>query len=269
MAARPHILIITGYGLNCQEESAAAFRMAGAGTVELIHLNDLISAPEKLGEAHLLMLIGGFSYGDHIAAGRAFAARLKHTLSQPFSSFVREGGLILGVCNGFQILMKLGLLPATEGVIFSQTATITENICGHFYDGWVNLKVNPGSPCIYTRGIDRLYLPARHGEGRILFRDEAVFQEIKKNGQDVLHYTGPDGNPTEEFPYNPNGTAGGLAGLCDTTGRIFGLMPHPEAHILPWTHPLALTRARIGEIPGKGEGLAIFINAVDFIRRHL
>ena len=269
MAAKPHILIITGYGLNCQEESAAAFRMAGAEIVEMIHLNDLIAAPEKLAQAHLLMLIGGFSYGDHIAAGRAFAAKLKHSLSAPFRSFVREGRLILGVCNGFQILMKLGLLPAADGEFFTQSATITENICGHFYDGWVHLIVNPGSPCIYTRGIESLYLPARHGEGRILFEDDSVKRAVEKNHQDVLHYAGPGGKPTEEFPYNPNGTTGGLAGLCDPSGRIFGLMPHPEAHILPWTHPLALTQSRIGEIPGKGEGLAIFINAVDFIRRHL
>ena len=269
MAAKPHILIITGYGLNCQEESAAAFRMAGASAVEMIHLNDLIAAPDKLAKAHLLMLIGGFSYGDHIAAGRAFATRLKHTLSVPFRSFVREGRLILGVCNGFQILMKLGLLPATGGALFSQTATITENICGHFYDGWVTLKANPESPSVYTRGIDRLYLPVRHGEGRILFKDTSVEDGIRKNHQDALHYIGPCGEPTEEFPYNPNGSAGGLAGLCDPTGRIFGLMPHPEAHILPWTHPLAPIKSRIGDLPGKGDGLAIFINAVDFIRHHL
>ncbi|HDS02645.1 MAG TPA: phosphoribosylformylglycinamidine synthase subunit PurQ [Firmicutes bacterium] len=269
MSLKPRILIITGYGLNCQKESAAAFRHAGAHDVRLIHLHDLITDPRPLDSAHLLMLIGGFSYGDHVAAGRAFATRLKYSLATPFKKFIADGKLILGVCNGFQILMKLGLLPDSGEGRFIQKATITENICGRFYDAWVHLKINPLSPCIYTKGLPSLELPSRHGEGRILFKDDTVAARIKENHQDVLHYTGPDGKPTEDFPYNPNGTEGGLAGLCNSTGRVFGLMPHPEAAILPWTHPQALSRSRRGDLPGKGEGLALFVNAVDFIRHGL
>lgn len=261
----PKALIITGYGLNCEAETEHALRLAGA-EVDRIHLNDLIAAPECLANYHLLMLIGGFSYGDHIAAGRAFAIRLKFGLHEHLTSFVAGGGLVMGICNGFQTLCKLGLLP---GFGEGQLVTLTHNDSSVFRDDWVRLRVNPNSPCVFTKGIDVLDLPIRHGEGKFLTLNADVLSQLMLNGQIAYQYCDANGEPTQDFPANPNGSVEAIAGICDPSGRIFGTMPHPEAAILPEHHPDYHLKRELGETLSEGPGFKLFQNAVDFIREQV
>lgn len=263
------VLIITGYGLNCQEETLFAFKKAGADNVEKIHLNDIIEDKTILSRFNIIAMIGGFSFGDHIAAGKVMANKIKYKLADRFRKFVEEKGLIIGICNGFQELVKLGLLPAESGVYFEQTATLTENVCGHFYDGWVRLKVNEKSPSIFTKGVERLYLPVRHGEGRIMFKDEETFKKVLENNQIVFQYIDEKGDVTEKFPHNPNGSVLGIAGLTDKTGHILGLMPHPEAYVLPYTNPEWTYLLKKNSLPEEGDGLILFENAVSYAKENL
>jgi len=262
-------LVITGFGLNCERETARAFELAGA-VPEQVHLNDLLAGLRRLDEFHILAFIGGFSFGDHIGAGTVFANRLRTRLRDQLESFVREGRLIIGICNGFQTMTRLGLVPALDGRLFEPQAALTINERGVFRDAWVTLKAEPESPCIFTRGIKMLPLPVRHGEGRFVARDPEVLRRIEEDGLVALRYVDPrSGQPTMEFPYNPNGSWNAVAGICDRTGRIFGLMPHPEAYLAPWNHPLWTRRRIEGDLPEHGLGLTIFRNAVEFARRNL
>ena len=160
------VLIITGYGLNCEAESKVAWERAGAAA-ELVHFNDLLENPARLQDFQALMFIGGFSYGDHMSSGHVFALRVKHRMREDLQKFIDRGGLILGVCNGFQIMVKLGLLPGLENDYFTQTVSLMQNDCGSFQNFWVRLRFEPQSPCVFTRGLDFMPLPIRHGEGKI------------------------------------------------------------------------------------------------------
>ena len=262
-------LIITGFGLNCEAETAHALTLAGAAP-EQLHLNDLLDGPGSLAGFHLLAFIGGFSFGDHIASGRVLANRLKHRLAEPIQQFIADGKLIIGICNGFQTMVKLGILPGLDGDYRRQTVSVVYNDCGVFRDAWVHLSVEPASPCIFTRGLDSLYLPVRHGEGKFVALDDALLERIERERLIALRYADPaTGQPTQEFPHNPNGSVAAIAGLCDPTGRVFGLMPHPEAYLFPYNHP-HWTRQRIaGTLPAEGQGVALFRNAVDFARENL
>ena len=269
MASDVRALIITGFGLNCEAETAHAFRLAGAAP-EKVHLNDLLDGHRSLAEFHVLAIIGGFSFGDHIASGRVLANRLKHRLAEPIQRFIADGKLVIGICNGFQTMAKLGILPGLDGDYRRQTVTLTNNDCGCFRDAWVHLRAEPDSSCIFTRGIERLDLPVRHGEGKFLTLDDKVLARIEGEGLVALRYADPaTGEPTVRFPHNPNGSIAAIAGICDPTGRIFGLMPHPEAHLFPWNHPHYARRALAGTTPTEGEGVANFRNAVAFARSHL
>jgi phosphoribosylformylglycinamidine synthase len=262
-------LIITGFGLNCEAETAHAFKLAGARP-EKVHLNDLLDGHRCLDEFHVLAFIGGFSFGDHIASGRVLANRLKHRLEEPLQRFIAQGKLIIGICNGFQTIAKLGILPGLDGDYRRQTVTLTHNDCGVFRDAWVTLRVEPDSPCIFTRGIERLDLPVRHGEGKFLTLDDKVLDRIERERLVACRYADPaTGEPTVRFPHNPNGSVAAIAGICDPTGRVFGLMPHPEAHLSPWNHPHYARRALAGTAPAEGEGLTVFRNAVVFAREKL
>jgi len=262
-------LVITGFGLNCEEETAQALRMAGA-RADLVHFNDLLGRGGSLDGYHILCLIGGFAFGDHIAAGTVFANKIKYRLQEPLFDFVERGGLIIGICNGFQTLVKLGLLPGFPGERFARKATLGANDSGVFRDAWVTLAVDPDAPCVFTRGITRMELPIRHGEGKFLVEDADVDRALEEGKQKVLFYADPTtGEPTERFPFNPNGSPGGVAGVCDSTGRVFGMMPHPEAHLWPWNHPQWMRRKRTGTLPEEGEGVRIFHNAVAFARENL
>lgn len=242
-------LILDGHGLNCAREMALGFRLVGV-QAEVVHLNDL-QAGELL-SYDMLVLPGGFSFGDHLGSGRALSQRLwRAPLGRAIERFVEADRLIWGVCNGFQTLVQMGLLPGPS--------SLAANASGRFECRWVRLQANPDSPCLWTRGLDQLELPVRHGEGRLLgeFPAECV----------PLRYCDPAGQVTEEYPHNPNGSPAGAAALCHPNGRIFGMMPHPEA-FLRWTqHPhwtLKRERARRSglELPREAQGLAFFRAAV-------
>jgi len=262
-------LVITGFGMNCEEETAHALRMAGAKP-DLVHFNDLLRGEARLLDYHILCFIGGFSFGDHIAAGTVFANKVKYRLRGPILEFVDAGRLVIGICNGFQALAKLGLLPGFEGERFERRVTLAPNDCGTFRNAWITLAANEKSPCVFTRGIRRLDLPIRHGEGKFLVEDHTVDAALEAGGQKVLFYADPrTGRPTEIFPHNPNGSPGGVAGICDPTGRIFGLMPHPEAFLSPWNHPDWPRRRLQGPLPAEGDGVQVFRNAVEFAAERL
>ena len=261
MSPDPRALVITGDGLNCERETAEALRLAGA-IPELVHVSDVPG--RGLEDFRILVLIGGFSNGDHLGAGTVQASLFRHRLRRPLERFVAEGRLVLGVCNGFQTLVKMGLLPGAD---WERTATIMANGSGRFEDRWVQLAVDPASPCLWTRGLRRLYLPVRHGEGRFVVRDTAAALSLRRRAQVPLRYADDRGRPTMEYPENPNGSEDAVAGVCDPSGRIFGLMPHPEAYLSPYNHPSWTRRAALGlPLPEEGEGLALFRNAVTFVR---
>ena len=256
-------LVITGFGLNCERETAAACTLAGADP-ELVHLNDLLTGERKLEEYHLLCFIGGFSFGDHLGSGTVFANRVKFNLRDQLQKFVDDGKLVIGICNGFQTLTRLGMVPALNGDYFTQTSALAHNDSGVFRDDWCRLKANPASPCVFTRGIDMVRLPLRHGEGQFVATPE-VMAEIEANNQVALRYCNADGSIATEFPANPNGSTNAIAGICDKTGRVFGLMPHPEAFLSPFNSP-DWTRDRAnGKIAEEGDGVMIFRNAADYI----
>ena len=267
MASSVPVLIITGYGLNCEAESEHAWNLAG-GQPELVHLNDLLERPSRLFDYAAMMFIGGFAYGDHMTSGHVFALRVRQRLSSELARFIERGGLILGACNGFQIMVKLGLLPGLDNDYFTQKLVVMQNDCGTFQNLWVQLSFDSRSPCVFTRGLDSMPLPVRHGEGKVFTLDKNLLERLESEGCVACRYADPaSGQPTLEFPYNPNGSLKSIAGLCDPSGRIFGLMPHPEAYIYPENHPHWDMQLLRGTLPGRGEGLKIFQNAVDYLRR--
>ena len=262
-------LVITGLGLNCEKETSCALRMAGAAP-EMVHLSDILGGERSLAEFQILAFIGGFSFGDHIGAGTVLANRLKYRLREQLLEFVDAGKLVIGICNGFQTITRLGLVPALNGARFEQQVALAQNTQGVFRDSWVMLRANPDSPCVFTKGIDVLPLPIRHGEGCFVPRDEELLQQIEEGALVALRYVDPESDEaTSEFPHNPNGSVNAIAGICDSSGRVFGLMPHPEAYLSPFNHP-HWTRQKINEVlPEKGLGLRIFENAVNFAAENL
>jgi phosphoribosylformylglycinamidine synthase len=262
---KPPVLIITGYGVNCEAESRIAWELAGAAP-RLVHLHDLLDSPAGLREFRALMFIGGFSFGDHMGSGHVLALRLRHRLRAELEQFIGGGNLILGVCNGFQVMVKLGLLPGLDNRYFTQTVALMHNDCGAFQNFWVTLGFDPQSPCVFTRGLTRLDLPIRHGEGKIFTRDQRLLERIEAGHFAPCRYLDPGaGQPTMEFPANPNGSLNAIAGLCDPTGRIFGLMPHPEAYLFPENHPQWQRQKLDGTFPEEGMGLKLFRNAVAYM----
>lgn len=267
MASKIPILIITGYGLNCEDESRYAWQLAG-GHPSLVHFSDLLARPGVLREFAVMMFIGGFAYGDHMTSGHVFALKVKHRLSDELDRFIRDGKLIMGVCNGFQIMVKIGLLPGLDNDFFFQKLSIIQNDCGTFQDRWVRLRFEPSSPCVFTRGLDYMDLPVRHGEGKVFTLDKKLLQKIEDAGCVPCRYADPvSGKPTQRFPHNPNGALNAIAGLCDPTGRIFGLMPHPEAYLYPENHPLWDLQKIQGGLPDHGLGLHLFRNAVEYLKQ--
>jgi phosphoribosylformylglycinamidine synthase len=262
-----NVLVLTGYGLNCDHETAHAFERAGA-RARRVHINALIDGTERLDGFQIMVFIGGFSWGDDHGAGVIQAVRLKNAIGDRILDFIAAGHLVLGICNGFQTLVNLGLLPGIDGDYTARTVALTHNDCGNFRDDWVHLRINPASPCVFTRGMARLYLPVRHGEGKF-FTDAPVLDRLIQNQQVVMQYAGPDGEPAGgRFPDNPNGAMADIAGICDPTGRVFGLMPHPEAYNDPTNHPgWTRDRAMIAQYrQAPAPGVQLLKNAVDFVR---
>jgi phosphoribosylformylglycinamidine synthase subunit PurQ / glutaminase len=267
MASNVPVLIITGYGLNCEAESKYAWELAGAQP-SLMHFSDLLAQPARLQEFAALMFIGGFAYGDHMTSGHVFALRIRHRLSGELKKFIGQGKLIMGVCNGFQIMVKLGLLPGLDEEYFTQKLSLAQNDCGAFQNRWVRLRFESASPCIFTRGLNFMPLPIRHGEGKVFALDKNLLQRLEALGCVPCRYADPKaGEATQEFPHNPNGSLNAIAGLCDPSGRIFGLMPHPEAYLYPENHPQWEVQKMRGTLPEHGLGLSFFRNAVDHLNK--
>jgi len=259
---KPKVLILYGYGINCDNETQYGFELSGA-KAEKVHVNQLISGGKTLKDYQILAIPGGFSFGDDIGAGKVLATKIKSNLAEEFLEFTKAGRLIIGICNGFQVMVKLGILPGFDGDYNKQEITLTFNDSGRFEDRWVYLKINQKSPCVWTRGIESIYLPIRHGEGKFVSRNEEIEERLIKQNQIVAQYTDEKGN-LSSYPFNPNGSELNVAGVCDETGRIFGLMPHPEGFLFPQNHP-RWTREKIEE----GKGLKIFKNAVNFVKNEL
>lgn len=263
---KPRTLILRTAGTNCDLETAHAFELAGA-ECERVHVNRLIEQPTVLERFQLLAIPGGFSYGDDIAAGRIFANQLVNHLREPMRRFVESGKAVIGICNGFQVLVKTDLLPGPLGERAGQTCTLTHNDCGRFVDRWVFLAAT-GSRCIWTRTLDRsrpIELPVAHGEGKFVCADEFVREALWANHRVALVYARPDGSPAGGHePFNPNGSVDDIAGVCDETGLVLGLMPHPERHVDALQH-YAWSR-RPSDAARQGDGLALFRAAVEHAR---
>lgn len=268
-------IVITGNGTNCEMEAAHACRLAGFDEVKIAHISEILYGEVRLDDFHFLNLTGGFLDGDDLGSAKAQANRLKHAriagssehLVDQLHRFIGDGKLILGVCNGFQLMVKIGLLPAFGGSYLDQVATLTFNDCGRFQDRWVYLRCNPDSPAVFTRGIEKgIYLPIRHGEGKFYTDSPEVLERIENLNLAVLKYSDQTFDaPTMEYPLNPNGSLNAIAGLSDETGRLMGLMPHPEAFVHRTNHP----RWTREELPEEGDGLILFRNAADYIRNNL
>jgi len=257
--ATPRVLILRAPGTNCDQESAFAFEQAGA-QADLVHVNRLLENNQLVSDYQILCLPGGFSYGDDVAAGRILGNQLKQHLHATVNEFKAAGKLILGICNGFQILLKSGvLLPDHPNT--GAPATLTWNDSGKFEDRWVQLQVT-SDKCVMLQGIESMYLPVAHAEGKFVTRDDEALQALEAAGQLPLRYTAAatNGAATVPFPANPNGSVANVAGICDDTGRVLGLMPHPERFVDVTHHP-RWTREQRTEKP---DGCLIFENTVSF-----
>ena len=260
----PRVLVLRAPGTNCDIETAAAFEAAGA-TAERVHVNRLMENAALADRYQILCVPGGFSYGDDIAAGRILAIRLRKHLPELVDRFVHGNGdrLVLGICNGMQVLMRLGVLTGDLDNDDSPAATLTWNDHGRFEDRWVHLVNDPKSACVFTRGIDRMYLPMAHAEGKFVVGGDGVLDKLKDQHRLPTRYAADESSSLSDdvlpFPANPNGAAANVAGVCDESGRVFGLMPHPERHIDFTQHPFWTRRE---SQPEHGDGLAIFQNAV-------
>ena len=258
------VLILTGLGLNCEVETAEAFRLVGASP-ELVHLLELLEGSEerRLSDYQIVVFVGGFAFGDHLGAGSVFANKIRWRLYDQLVRFIHGAGLALGICNGFQTMVRLGMVPGFDGDYRTPRATLAPNDRLGYWDTWVRLKADPESPCVWTHGLDEIELPTRHGEGKFLAESDEIFNRLEQGHQIAVRYVDADGSPTQDWPDNPNGSTGAVAGICDPTGRLFGLMPHPDAYLYPFQHPQWTRQKLIGGLPDEGAGLAIFRNGVD------
>lgn len=259
---KPRVIILRTAGTNCDVETAYAFKKAGA-SCELVHINRLLSSETKIDRYHILAIPGGFTYGDDVASGKILANEIKYKLKENVIDFIRNGKLIIGICNGFQVLVKAGFLPNTTGNFDKTEVTLSINDSGKFEDRWVYLRKTKDerrkTKCVWTKGIeDIIYMPVAHAEGKFVPQNNGILETMKKKGQIVFTYCDEKGK-NALYPWNPNGSVENVAGICDITGRVFGLMPHPERHIRYTQHP---RWTRIKKIKTSGNGLEIFRNGV-------
>jgi phosphoribosylformylglycinamidine synthase len=263
----PKALILRAPGINRDEDAAAAIELAG-GRAERHHVNRVVEGAVRLNDYAMLIIPGGFSYGDHLGAGKLLAVDLIHRLRDQLGAFVADRRPVIGICNGFQVLVKAGILPGgtverSDVQTFERStpqATLADNASGRFECRWVHLRAESDSRCIFTLGIERpIEAPVAHGEGRFVARDAATLAALRAAGQVALRYVAADGGAAE-YPANPNGSDDAIAGVCNQHGNVLGLMPHPEDAILPHQHPRWTREPRRAE----GDGLALFRNAVRY-----
>ena len=275
MSDNVRVAVLFGFGINCDRETAAVFDMVG-GTSERLHVNNLVQGNRSLEEFDILAVPGGFSFGDHLGSERLLGNRLRFALRDQLQKFVISGKPIIGICNGFQALVKTGLLPGPESASLEpdliQRASLTLNNTGRYEDRWVTLEFDSESPCIWTKGLQRIECPVRHGEGRFVMPTDADLDHLSTNHQLTVRYVDPStelGSGLSDdllpFPLSPNGSMRNIAGICDPTGLVFGLMPHPEAFYTMWLHP-EHTSMNLEDDQWEGSGLQIFRNAVEYVR---
>ena len=264
-------LIITGYGINCETEMANAYKLAGA-TADIHHINEIFDEKISIHNFDILNFPGGFSFGDDLGSGKVLAGKMKFkklksgkNFFDDLQDFLSEKKFILGICNGFQFLVKMGLLPNLFQE-YKQEVTLTANDSAKFEDRWVYVKVNPNTDSPFLKGIDKLYLPVRHGEGKLIISNEEIKKEILDNNLNVLSYANENGDVTSHYPYNPNGSDLNCAALTDKSRQILGMMPHPEAFLSLYNHPdWQYLKRNNPDISEKGEGLRIFENIVNYL----
>jgi phosphoribosylformylglycinamidine synthase I len=254
-------VVLRAAGINCDMETEYALELAGA-EAQRVHINRLIEDKSLLDSYQILVVPGGFSYGDDVAAGRILANQIIHHLAEAMRKFVDDGKLALGICNGFQVLVKMGLLPGNGDNGRQGAVTITYNDSGKFEDRWVYLEPQTDR-CVFVEAGKRIYLPVAHGEGKVVTKDADTLDQLKSEGHVAFKYVDKDGEEGE-YPVNPNGSTDGIAGLTDSTGRVMGLMPHPERYVRKTQHP---HWSRLKDRDG-GDGMTIFNNAVKYVREN-
>jgi phosphoribosylformylglycinamidine synthase subunit PurQ / glutaminase len=266
--AKPEVIVLTGFGINCEEETAFAFETAGA-SAKIVHINDLIENSRLLDECRILVFPGGFSYGDDTGSGKALANRIKHNLFDEIKKFIERDTLTLGICNGFQVLVNLGLLPLLDGFNGTAQAALEYNRTFRYQCRWINIMIEKNSPSIFTKDIERMHVPVAHGEGNFYAPDD-IIDRIESGGLVTMRYIRADGSKADsEFPFNPNGSINDIASLCSPDGRILGMMPHPERGMFftqrdDWTY-LKEKYIRDGKkVPVYSDGMALFNNAVKY-----
>lgn len=258
--SQPKVIVLRTAGTNCDSETVHAWELAGAAPGR-VHVREVIDRPDLLDEFAILTIPGGFSYGDDISAGKILANQMVHHLAEALTRFVEAGKLVLGICNGFQVLVKAGLLPGPLGNgadAGRQAVTLTQNDSARFEDRWIHLRSGPkDSPFLPANRI--FAMPIAHAEGKLVARNETVRRELQAQGRIALTYCDTEGRPGP-YPVNPNGSECDIAGLTDATGRVLGLMPHPERHVHPTQHPLWTRRP---DNPAAGDnGRILFETAV-------
>ncbi len=259
-------IVFRAAGINCDMETEYALQLAGA-KCKRVHINRLIENPCIVDEYNIAVFPGGFSYGDDVAAGKILSNQIVHHLSDNLKRFIEQGKLVLGICNGFQVLVKAGILPGIDGtgggVAEQQQVSITYNDSDKFEDRWVYLEA-AADRCVFVQQGARIYLPIAHGEGKVVCKDTTVLDKLKGDGHIALRYVDADGNQGG-YPINPNGSVDSIAGLTDSTGRVLGLMPHPERFVRATQHPHWTRRKDTKE----ADGMMIFENAVKYAQQNL
>jgi len=250
-------IVLRAAGINCDVETQYALELAGA-KAQRVHINRIIENKSLLDEFQMIVLPGGFSYGDDVAAGKILANQIVHHLFEPIQRFIEQGKLVLGICNGFQVLVKTGILPGEGPVEQPREVTITDNDSGKFEDRWVYLSPQT-ERCVFIEPGRQIYLPIAHAEGKIVTKDQAILDKLKSEGHLAFKYVDENGREGD-YPVNPNGSVDSVAGLTDTTGRVLGLMPHPERFVRRTQHPRWTRLAGLDS-----DGMTIFNNAVKHI----
>ena len=277
---KPRVAVLFGFGINCEHETKAVFELVGA-EADRVHVNRFVSGESSLEAYDILAVPGGFSFGDHLGSGRLLGNRMRFAMRDALRTFVEAGKPIIGICNGFQVLVKTGLLPGPasgESPDFVQRGSLTLNDSGRYEDRWVTLEFDPESPCIWTKGMTRIECPVRHGEGKYVMPSPEDVDRLQEHHQLTVRYVDPATEPGKgisdqplPYPTSPNGSMRNIAGICDATGLVFGLMPHPEAIYARWLHPLHTRQHDVSHGAGldgwEGEGLQMFRNAVEYVKQ--
>ena len=269
-------LVLTGFGLNCDYETDYSLKLAGAES-HRVHINEVIAGTLSgpfLAQYHILVFGGGFSWADDHGAGVVLALKIRNNMGEQLHRFIQDGKLVIGICNGFQSLVNSGLLPGFDGKYNDRRVALIANDSGNFRNTWVRLKIIAHTPCVFTKGISQIELPVRHGEGKFYAAGEDI-EKLFENRQVVLQYADEEGKEAaRQWPMNPNGSLKDIAGICDPSGRIFGLMPHPEAFHHLTNHPDWPMKKEILIRQGKefedveGDGIKIFRNAVEYVKEN-